>query len=243
MIYYHSNPPRAGHYKCLVVDPPWDQGKTGKRSVRPNQGTALPYPTMTCKEIASLPINAWAADHAFLWLWATNSRSHSSGKPILLQAFELMENWGFRYYTTITWNKTTGPCPFGPYQIISEHCLFGYRGKCVFPKESLGKMQTVFSASVKRHSEKPTRMYNDIRRHFHAPRLDVFARKRHPGFDAWGNQREDSCAFILNLPIQYLLKLNPSLLTLENGMPRNNITASITRTSLCNYLNVAFFLD
>ena len=37
-----------------------------------------------------------------MWLWATNSRSKSSGRPILQQAFDLMEKWGFRYYTLIT---------------------------------------------------------------------------------------------------------------------------------------------
>ena len=180
--------PRTGHYKCIIVDPPWDQGKTGKRSVRPNQGTDLDYPTMTWDEIAALPVNEWAADESFLWLWATNSRSRSSGKPILVQAFELMEHWNFRYYTTLTWNKTTGPCPFGPYQITTEHCLFGYRGRCVFPKESLGKMKTAFDAPVTRHSEKPSVLYENVCRYFDAPRLDVFARRRHPDFEAWGNQ-------------------------------------------------------
>ena len=53
-----SNPPCAGRYKCVVIDPPWDQGKTGKRAVRPNQGTDLSYPTMTYSEIASLPIKS-----------------------------------------------------------------------------------------------------------------------------------------------------------------------------------------
>ena len=114
-------PPLAGQYRCLVVDPPWDQGKTGKRSVRPNQGTNLDYPTMTYDEVAALPVGEWAAPNAFLWLWATNSRSRSSKRPILLQAFELMEHWGFRYYTVLTWDKRTGPCPFGPYQITTEH--------------------------------------------------------------------------------------------------------------------------
>jgi len=132
--FFCPSPRRVGRYKCLVVDPPWDQGKTGLRSVRPNQGTELPYPTMTYKEIAAIPISDWASSDSFLWIWATNSRSRSSGKPILVQAFELMEHWGFRYYTTISWDKRTGPCPFGPYQITTEHCLFGYRGKCVFPK-------------------------------------------------------------------------------------------------------------
>ena len=182
--------PRSGVYRCLVVDPPWDQSKTGKRSVRPNQGTDLDYPTMTWVEMAALPVNEWAADEAFLWLWATNSRSRSSGKPILMQAFELMEHWGFRYYTALTWDKATGPCPFGPYQITTEHCLFGYRGKAQFPKASLGKMKTAFTAPASRHSEKPTILYDNVSRYFPGPRLDVFARRRHPGFEPWGDQIE-----------------------------------------------------
>lgn len=192
---YHSTtaigePWNVSNYRCVVIDPPWDQGKTGLRSVRPNQGQNLDYPTMTYQEIAALPIPEWSADNSFLWLWATNSRSRSSGKPILQQAFELMENWGFRYYTLLTWDKRTGPCPFGPYQITTEHCLFGYRGKCIFPKNSLGQMKTLFSAPSKRHSEKPSILYEYIHEYFPGPRLDVFARRRHHGFDAWGNEIE-----------------------------------------------------
>ena len=177
-------------YKCLVIDPPYDQGKTGLRKARPNQGTDLPYETMTYEEIAALPVQDWAMTDAFLWLWATNSRSRSSGKPILVQAFNLLEHWGFQYYTTITWDKGTGACPFGSYQITTEHCLFAYRGKCVFQKESLGKMKTMFSAPVTRHSEKPVIFYERLAKWFPAPRLDVFARQRHSGFDAWGNEIE-----------------------------------------------------
>lgn len=145
---------------------------------------------MTYGEIAALPVSEWAAQDAFIWLWATNSRSRSSGKPILVQAFELLEHWGFKYYTTLTWDKPTGPCPFGPYQITTEHCLFGYRGRCLFPKEAMGKMKTMFTAPVTRHSEKPACHYANVSRHFDAPRLDVFARRRHQGFDAWGNEVE-----------------------------------------------------
>ncbi len=105
-----------------------------------------------------------------------------------MQAFDLMEHWGFRYYTTLTWDKSTGPCPFGPYQITTEHCLFGYRGKCRFPKASLGKMKTAFSAAVSCHSEKPSYLYQHIEQYFANPRLDVFARRPHSGFDAWGNE-------------------------------------------------------
>ena len=107
-----------------------------------------------------------------------------------MQAFELMEHWGFRYYTALTWNKATGPCPFGPYQITTEHCLFGYRGKARFPKASLGKMKTAFTAPVTRHSEKPSLLYDSVSLYFDGPRLDVFARRRHRGFEPWGNQVE-----------------------------------------------------
>ena len=183
-------PELAGQYRSIVIDPPWDQRKTGIRSARPNQGRNLDYPTMTPGEIAAINIPALAAPDAFLWLWATNSRSHSDGRPILRIAFELMENWGFRYYTLITWNKSTRPCPFGPYQITTEHCLFGYRGRFETPRSSLGKMKTLFSQAPARHSQKPTTLYEQVRQHFPPPRLDVFARHRHPGFDAWGNQAD-----------------------------------------------------
>ncbi len=180
----------ARQYKCVVVDPPWDQGKTGKRKVRPNQGTELPYSTMTYREIVAVPVGEWAAEDAFIWLWATNSKSRSSGKPILVQAFALLDDWGFNYYTTLTWDKSTGPCPFGPYQITTEHCLFGYRGKCRFPKSSIGKMKTLFEAPVTKHSEKPALFYRNIGHYFDGSKLDVFARRHHDGFDAWGNEAD-----------------------------------------------------
>ncbi len=181
-------PPRAGDYRVLVVDPPWNQGKTGRRRVRPRQSTRLDYPTMSRARLERLPVAAWGAERSFMWLWATNSRDRASGEPIIPMAFDLMEHWGYRYYTMITWNKRTGPCPFGPYQIITEHVLFGYRGKGVFPRSALGKLQTLFVESSTTHSAKPDSFYRDIAALFPGPRLDVFARQRRSGYDGWGNE-------------------------------------------------------
>lgn len=187
-------PPQAGRYRCLVVDPPWDQGKFIKRDCRPNQGTELSYKTMTPSEIGvKLPINEWAAENAFLWLWATNSRSRSTKRPILEEAFALIDWWGFRYYTLLTWDKKTGVCPFSPYQVTTEHVLFAFKGKANFPKESMGKMKTLFTSSESRknaHSVKPIELYQHIEKYFEAPRLDVFARRKHKGFDGWGDEYE-----------------------------------------------------
>lgn len=175
-------------YRVLVIDPPWNQGKTGRRKARPNQTTMLDYPTMGKKELLGLPVNQWADDQSFLWLWATNSKDRKTGEPILKTAFDLMDEWGFTFYTMVTWNKRTGPCPFGPYQIITEHILFGYKGKAVFDRDHLGKMQTCFTESSTIHSAKPNSFYQQIAEHFKGPRLDVFARQIRDGYDGWGNQ-------------------------------------------------------
>ena len=183
------NQPESGKYRSLVVDPPWNQRKTGRRRVRPNQGAALDYPTLMKAELLLLPISQWAhPDRSFIWLWATNSRDRHTGQPILAAAFELMEHWGYTYYTMVTWNKRTGPCPFGPYQIITEHVLFGYRGKAVFDPGCLGKLQTCFTERPGAHSSKPQVFYDGVARYFPGPRLDVFARQARPGFDGWGDQ-------------------------------------------------------
>ena len=183
-----------GGYKVLVVDPPWDTRKTGKRAVRPNQGERLEYPTMTIEALKGMEVGLWGANQSWLWLWATNGRSQGTGRPILAEAFDLLEAWGYRYYTLVTWDKGTGVCPFGPYQITSEHLLFGYRTKLDPPVGSMGKAKTVFQAPVTRHSEKPGPFYEYVRSYFPGPRLDVFARRRHLGFDAWGSEVEGQAA-------------------------------------------------
>jgi N6-adenosine-specific RNA methylase IME4 len=88
----------------------------------------------------------------------------------------------------ITWNKKTGPCPFGPYQITTEYVLFAYKGKAKFKRESLGKFQTLFTESSTAHSVKPASFYAEISKYFDGPKLDVFARQVRPGFHGWGNE-------------------------------------------------------
>jgi len=46
----------TNRYNTIVIDPPWNQGKTGKRKVRPNQTVTLDYPTMSKEELLNMPI-------------------------------------------------------------------------------------------------------------------------------------------------------------------------------------------
>jgi len=139
-------------------------------------------------EHLDLLIPRWAAPQSFLWLWAANSKDRSTGEPILQVAFELLEQWGYTFYTMITWNKRTGPCLFGPYQVVTEHIVFGYGGKAEFPKDSLGKLQTYVTETPTVHSAKPDSFYQVIAQHFAGNRLDVSARQKRQGFDGWGNE-------------------------------------------------------
>ena len=94
-------------FDVLVVDPPWNQGKTGYRGVRPNQTKKLDYPTLSKEEIIKLPINEWSKNNCFIWLWVTNSKDKKTKEPIIKTGFDLLSEWGFNFYTMITWDKKT----------------------------------------------------------------------------------------------------------------------------------------
>ena len=177
-------------YDVLVIDPPWNQGKTAKRSVRPNQTTTLDYKTLLLEEIKQLPIDKWANSNCFIFLWVTNSKDKNTKKPIIQMGFELLDYWEFKYFTTLTWDKKTGPCPFSPFQVSTEHVLMGYKGKVNFNKSSLGKMKTCFTESSTGHSIKPNSFYKNISKYFNGNKIDVFARKKRDGFDSWGDEVE-----------------------------------------------------
>lgn len=177
-----------GKYDVVVVDPPWNQGKTGKRKVRPNQTTTLDYPTMTKEELINMPIGKLGKENSFIFLWTTNSKDKKTGEPFLKTSFDLLEKWGYTFYTMITWDKKTGPCPFGPFQIVTEYILFGYKGKCKFKKEKLGFMKNIFTEPATAHSVKPQSFYNAIAEIIDGKRIDVFARQKREGFDGWGNE-------------------------------------------------------
>ena len=61
-------------FDILVVDPPWNQGKTGFRDVRPNQTKILDYPTLSKEDIKKLPIREWSKDISLIWLWDKQQR-------------------------------------------------------------------------------------------------------------------------------------------------------------------------
>jgi N6-adenosine-specific RNA methylase IME4 len=161
-------PPR-GKWKTLVVDPPWPYISGSHERSRPT------YSTMSQKELLALPVGSWAAEMAHLYLWTTNTN--------VKDAFELMEAWGFKYVTMLTWVKPS----FGLgmyFRTSTEHVLFGVKGRLITRVRNIG---THFAAPKTYHSAKPDAFYQMVERASYPGYLDVFARKRRAGWTVWGN--------------------------------------------------------
>jgi N6-adenosine-specific RNA methylase IME4 len=165
-------------YDIIYADPPWAVKKI-LRKVRPNQLERLDYPTMSLDEIKALRVSDISSPNAKLFLWTTQA--------FLPHAFDVMKTWGFKYQRTITWDKQNGMCLFG-FHHRTEFLLFGYRGKIeMYPRRKA--FPTMVAAKSERHSGKP-QIFRDLICPFGETRIELFARERVAGFDAWGNEVE-----------------------------------------------------
>ncbi|MEV6255631.1 MT-A70 family methyltransferase [Nocardia sp. NPDC051911] len=157
-------------YRTILADPPWDISQAGGR------GAIQHYPLMTVDQIANMPVTDLAEDDAHLWLWVTNG-SWRAG-------YDVMTAWGFTYRSPLTWVKPR--LQLGQYlRNMTEHVLFGTRGKAPV---NFRAQPTWFIAPVQEHSHKPEEQYAIIERVSPGPFLELFARRRQPGWDIWGNE-------------------------------------------------------
>ena len=169
----------SGHtYGTLLVDPPWLYRNASCRGA-----AAHHYPGMKLKDLAALPLAALAAEDAHLWLWTTNS--------FLFEAGELLRAWGFEYKTNLIWIKEE--LGLGNYLRSShEILLFATRGNPGFRRKDQASWVV---APRRRHSEKPEVIREMIEACSPAPRIELFARRRPPGWSVWGNQIEAPTLF------------------------------------------------
>lgn len=169
-----------GPYRTIYADPPWPEHGGGKVQ----RGADRHYPLMSVQEILGLPVGQ-LADPAgcHLYLWVTNN--------YLKAGLACLEAWGFRYVTMITWMKDR--VGLGQYfRGLTEHCLFGRtEARLPYRVDETGKRcqgVTGFYEPKTVHSRKPARMREMIEAVSYAPRIELFARERVPGWDVWGNE-------------------------------------------------------
>lgn len=156
------------------------------------------YPTLETNKIAGIPVKDIAADDAVLFLWTTF--------PRIFEAQQVIKSWGFSYRTVgFVWVKAANPkfpkhwiCdpaahPFSVHwgmgswtKSNTEVCLIATRGN---PKRLRNDIHQLIYAPVGRHSQKPAIVRQKIVDLVgNVPRIELFARDKAHGWDAWGNE-------------------------------------------------------
>ena len=174
-------------YQIIYADPPWEYKQSGAR------GTAKKhYSTMTTEQICNLPVKSIKTDDAICFMWATF--------PNIAEALQVMKAWGFIYKTAaFVWVKTNKKnfaskfWGMGAYtRANAEICLLG-----ISPKTKAGEIvkshavHQIIESPVESHSKKPDETRTKIIQLLgDLPRIELFARKKTPGWDSWGNEIE-----------------------------------------------------
>ena len=139
---------------------------------------------MTLRAIKALPVGALAhPDGCALVMWAT--------APMLPDAIETVEAWGFTFKSAGAWAKrssTGAKWAFGTgycFRSAAEFFLLATRGK---PRQQVRNVRNLIVAPVREHSRKPAAMYAACEALWAGPRIELFARQRREGWAAWGDQ-------------------------------------------------------
>ena len=142
---------------------------------------------MSVKDICNLNVGEIAADDCTLFLWTTF--------PQIPEALQVIKAWGFQYKTvSFVWlkqNKSGNGWFFGLgfwTRGNAEICLLATKGK---PHRKSNKVHQFIVSPLRLHSQKPNEAREKIVELMgDLPRLELFAREKADGWDAWGNEVE-----------------------------------------------------
>jgi N6-adenosine-specific RNA methylase IME4 len=104
-------------FRCVVADPPWGYEQRGSPWY---SGSEPSYDLMKMEDICALPVRDISAPDAHLYLWAV--------LPMMREAYEVVEAWGFVADTLLTWCKP-GPGLGGGWRGNTEHVIVARRGE------------------------------------------------------------------------------------------------------------------
>jgi N6-adenosine-specific RNA methylase IME4 len=168
-------------YGVIYADPEW-RFEPWSRETGMDRAADNHYPTSELQTIKNRSVHDLAAANCVLFMWATS--------PMLEDAIEVLHAWSFRYVTSFVWVKDkigTG------YWFRNKHetLLVGIKGDVPAPAPGTQADSVIF-APVGRHSAKPEVFYEIIERYFpNVPKIELNARQRRAGWEAWGLEAPD----------------------------------------------------
>lgn len=174
-------------YQIVYADPPWHYKVWSKKGA--SRTASIHYNVMGKSDIQAIPVGKLCDKNCALFMWATY--------PNLEEAIELVNAWGFEYKTVaFTWVKQNKKTPslfwgMGHWtRSNAEVCILATKGK---PHRINKGVHSVVMSAVQEHSRKPDEVRNRIVKLMgDLPRIELFARRNAEGWDAWGNEVENS---------------------------------------------------
>jgi N6-adenosine-specific RNA methylase IME4 len=167
-------------YRIFYADPPWKYNEVqhaneGNFHMKP---LGIHYPSLSITELCDLPIKDLSEENAVLFLWVTS--------PLLEECFPLIKAWGFKYKTSMVWDKVKHNV--GNYvSVRHELLLICTKGSCTPDIKKLD--DSVYSEERTEHSKKPEYFRNFIDKIYpKGNRIELFAREQWEGWDVWGNE-------------------------------------------------------
>ena len=168
-------------YDLIYSDPPWRYTPAEKTRRVENH-----YPTMPIEDICAMKVPA--AKDCILFLWGTMSK--------LPDALAALDAWGFTYKTGAVWDKKIIGMGYyfrGQHELL----LLGTKGTPGAPSPK-NRYSSVISVKRGEHSAKPKIVYTMIESMYpDATKLEMFARDRREGWDAFGNDVPDTMQRLL----------------------------------------------
>lgn len=170
-------------YNIIYADPAWNYKNKPSQNGTSRGFAGNHYNLIEKCELESLPIEKISEKDSICFMWTT--------LPMIKQAINCMERWGFTYRTTaFVWVKKTKKgtnfwgCGYYT-RANSEICLLGIKGKGVKPISH--SVHQIVETIPEEHSKKPeivrdkiVELCGDL------PRIELFARQYADGWDRWG---------------------------------------------------------
>lgn len=172
-------------YNLILADPPWRIAKGGKKKARPNSsGKPLDYKVISLQEIEEIltRFSNETSENSIMFLWTI--------EKYLFEAEEIAKRLGYKLHARMIWNKVTGIPSAFTIRYGHEYMLYLYKGKLTpIAKEERGKIHSVFTEQVKKHSQKPELAYKIIERLYPTlTKIELFARQKREGWTSWGDE-------------------------------------------------------
>ena len=180
-------------YSIIYADPPWSFGNRMYSSNKNDHHREISraYDVMSTADICALNVKGITNDDCVLFMWTTDAH--------IPDALEVMKAWGFKYKTVaFIWQKKEKSgkqtCFMGQWTMKNcEIVLLGTKGK--MSKYLISRKVRQLQEGVRerdKHSKKPDIFRRRIVEMFgnELPKIELFARSRADGWDAFGNEIE-----------------------------------------------------